>query len=306
MSAELRRRELLALLAVPAFLATPACTRGDTGKRRRTAMDDAKNTAQRGGDRMPVLFLSHGSPMNAILDNSFSRGLRALGEALPDYRAVLAISAHWYVPGTYLTGEAAPKTIHDFGGFPRELHEIQYPARGDSELARRVATMLAARGAELRTDWGLDHGTWSMLRHVRPAADKPVVQLSIDHRLKPAEHLAIGKALAPLREQGVLIVGSGNATHNLRYAMAQMQRDDQSVPDWSSRFDRDLAQAFEQRDEAFLVRALETDDGRASHPSPDHYFPLLYAAGATSPGDAITYPVEGFDASLSMRSVRWG
>ena len=268
--------------------------------------DDQKSATQHGEKRMPVLFLSHGSPMNAILDNSTSRGLRALGEALPDYRAVLAISAHWFVPGTYLTGEAAPKTIHDFGGFPKELYEVQYPARGDTDLAKRVASMLEARSASLRTDWGLDHGTWSMLRHVRPAADKPVVQLSIDHRLSTADQLAIGKALAPLREQGVLIVGSGNATHNLRYAMAAMGRDDQSIPAWSASFDRDLAHAIEQRDEGFLTRALETETGRASHPTPDHYVPLLYAAGATSADDNVSYPVEGFDASLSMRSIRWG
>jgi len=269
-------------------------------------MDDAKKQALRSSGRTPVLFLSHGSPMNAILDNSFSRGLRALGEALPDYTAVLAISAHWYVSGTYLTGEAAPKTIHDFGGFPRELYEIEYPAPGDTALAERVAAMLKTRGATLRTDWGLDHGTWSMLRHVRPAADRPVVQLSLDAHLKPEEHLAIGKALAPLRDQGVLIVGSGNVTHNLRYAMSAMQRGDQTVPQWALAFDRDLAQAIEQRDEGFLVHALSTDAGRANHPSPDHYLPLLYAAGATDGDDVISYPVDGFDGSLSMRSVRWG
>jgi 4,5-DOPA dioxygenase extradiol len=145
-----------------------------------------------------------------------------------------------------------------------------------------------------------------MLRHVRPAADKPVVQLSIDHRLSTADQLAIGKALSPLREQGVLIVGSGNATHNLRYAMAAMGRGDQGIPPWSAAFDRDLAQAIEQHDEAFLVRAMQTEDGRASHPSPDHYVPLLYAAGATAEDDAVSFPVTGFDGSLSMRSVRWG
>jgi 4,5-DOPA dioxygenase extradiol len=302
-SVRLRRRELLALSL--GLAAATSCERGSDGRERRTAMDDDKKQALRSGNRTPVLFLSHGSPMNAILDNSFSRELRTLGEVLPEYSAVLAISAHWYVSGTYLTGEAAPKTIHDFGGFPRELYEVEYPARGDSALAERVAAMLQARGATLRTDWGLDHGTWSMLRHVRPAADRPVVQLSIDHRLKPEEHLAIGKALAPLREQGVLIVGSGNATHNLRYAMTAMQRGDQSVPDWASAFDRDLAHAIEQRDEGFLVHALSTDAGRMNHPSPDHYLPLLYAAGATSRDEAVSYPVGGFDGSLSMRSVRW-
>ena len=269
-------------------------------------MEDETMRTRSSAAHMPVLFLGHGSPMNAVLDNAFTRGLSALGHALPDFRAVLAVSAHWYVPGTYLTGEARPKTIHDFGGFPRELYEIEYPARGEPELAARVSAMLAARGAELRSDWGLDHGTWSVLRHLRPAADRPVVQLSIDHRLRPEEHLAIGRSLAPLREQGVLIVGSGNVTHNLRHAMPALTRGDQGVPQWAAAFDDQVVRAIDHHDYAFLVSALHTDEGRASHPTPDHYLPLLYAAGAIATDDAISYPVEGFDGSLSMRSVRWG
>jgi 4,5-DOPA dioxygenase extradiol len=179
--------------------------------------------------RMPVLFVGHGSPMNAIEDNAWSRGFRKLGELLPQPKAILSVSAHWYVPGTFLTGDERPRTIHDFGGFPRELYEQQYPAPGSVELAQRVSR-LVGRGASLRTDWGLDHGTWSVLKYLRPEADVPVVQLSIDGRLPPEGHLAIGRALTPLREEGVLILGSGNVTHNLRHAFASWQRGETETP----------------------------------------------------------------------------
>jgi 4,5-DOPA dioxygenase extradiol len=256
--------------------------------------------------RMPVLFVGHGSPMNAIEDNAWSRGFQALGRDLPAPVAILSVSAHWYVPGTLLTANPEPETIHDFGGFPRELFEIQYPARGSVDLAKRVTALLEARQARLADDWGLDHGTWTVLRHVRPAADLPVVQLSIDRRLPPAEHLAIGRALAPLRDEGILVMGSGNVTHNLRHAFRSMQTGDTTRPGWAFDFDRDVAAALEQHDPDHLVRAIETEAGRASHPTLDHYLPLLYAAGAAERGDTVSYPVEGWDlGSLSMRSVRW-
>lgn len=260
--------------------------------------------------RMPVLFVGHGSPMNAIEDNTWSRGFRDLGASLPRPRAILAVSAHWYLPGTFLTGNEHPETIHDFGGFPRALFEVQYPAPGDPVLAERIAKLIGPIGderASLREDWGIDHGTWSVLHHMRPAADCPVVQLSIDNRLAPAQHLAIGRALAPLRDQGVLILGSGNITHNLRHAMRAMQTGDAHTPPWAASFDADVANAIEQHDTAFLGRAVTTDAGRMSHPSIDHYLPLLYAVGASDEKDAIHYPIHGFDGgSLSMRSVRMG
>jgi 4,5-DOPA dioxygenase extradiol len=257
--------------------------------------------------RLPVLFLGHGSPMNAIEDNAWTRAFRALAAGLPAPRAVLAISAHWYVAGTFTTGNARPETIHDFGGFPEELYRAQYPAPGDPALARRVVGLLGEARASVRDDWGLDHGTWSVLVHLRPAADVPVVQLSIDGRLPPAEHLALGRALAPLRDEGVLILGSGNVTHNLRHAFSSLHRGETATPGWAAAFDADVARALEQRDQPFLARALESDAGRMSHPSPDHYLPLLYAAGAALPGDAVRFPVTGFDmASLSMRAVQIG
>jgi 4,5-DOPA dioxygenase extradiol len=266
----------------------------------------AGSTSASNKSRMPVLFIGHGSPMNAIEDNTWSRGFRELGKSLPQPKAILSISAHWYVRGTFLTGNEKPETIHDFGGFPDELFRMQYPAPGQVDLAKRVVKLLGS-GAGIREDWGLDHGTWSVLHHLRPNADVPVVQLSLDAALAPAGHVELGRALAPLREEGVLIMGSGNATHNLRYAMTSYQRGDVSTPAWAATFDSDVEKAFTQRDGAFLARAVESEAGRMSHPTLDHYLPMLYAVGAADAQDQVTFPISGFDlGSLSMRSVRLG
>ncbi|MEP6756448.1 MAG: 4,5-DOPA dioxygenase extradiol [Chthonomonadales bacterium] len=258
-------------------------------------------------NRMPALFIGHGNPMNAIEDNQWSRAFRALGETLPVPKAVLAISAHWYVPGTFTTGNEKPETIHDFGGFPQELFDAQYPAPGDSELARKVVKMLGSRSADVRFDWGLDHGTWSVLCHLRPNADVPVVQLSIDRNLAFNEYVDIGRAIAGLREEGVMIIGSGNITHNLRDAFGHIMSGDSTTPDWAAQFDSDVASAIEQRDTSFLSRANEGELGRQNHPTWDHYVPLLYTLGATDPGESLTFPITGFDAgSLSMRAAQFG
>ena len=261
----------------------------------------------RGAGRMPILFVGHGSPKNAIEDNVWSRGFRGLARTLPRPRAVLAVSAHWYVAGTFLTDAEHPETIHDFGGFPDALYRVEYPAPGDPALARRVAGLLAGRKAALSAEWGIDHGTWSVLVHLLPAADVPVVQLSLDGRLPPAEHLALGRALAPLRDEGVLILASGNLVHNLSEAFSAWRRGDAATPPWAERFDAGVARALAGRDLAFLERALSGPDGERAHPTPDHYLPLLYASGASAEGDEVTFPVTGFDmGSLSMRSVRFG
>jgi 4,5-DOPA dioxygenase extradiol len=279
------------------LLAGAAC------RRRSAEGDEVVSTPK---SRMPVLFVGHGSPMNAIEDNAWARGFQQLGKDLPVPRAILSVSAHWYVPGTLLTASERPETIHDFGGFPQELFEIEYPARGSGELANRVVKLLETRRARLADDWGLDHGTWSVLVHVRPEADVPVVQLSIDRRLAPAEHLAIGRALAPLRDEGVLVMGSGNVTHNLRHAFRSMQTGDTTRPAWAAEFDHEVKAALEQRDADHLARVIESDAGRSSHPSLDHYLPLLYAVGASDRADEVSFPVEGWDlGSLSMRSVRF-
>ena len=260
--------------------------------------------AARSRDRMPVLFVGHGSPMNAIEDNAWSRGFRAMADLVPVPKAILAVSAHWFVPGTYVMGNEHPETIHDFGGFPDQLFQMQYPAPGQPALARRVVALLGSNRASVNLEWGLDHGTWSVLHHLRPAADLPVVQLSIDGRMPPAGHLELGRALAPLRDEGVLILGSGNVTHNLRYAMTSLHRGDLSKPSWADSFDADVARAVSQQDGDFLAKVVQTDAGRMSHPTLDHYLPLLYAVGAADAKDTVTFPTSGFDlGSLSMRSV---
>ncbi len=254
--------------------------------------------------KMPALFVGHGSPMNAIDDNVWSRGFHSLASLVPRPKAILSISAHWYVAGTFTTGGEHPRTIHDFGGFPEELYRMQYPAPGSAELAERVAKML---GASVTEEWGLDHGTWTVLHYLRPKADVPVVQLSIDGRLPPAAHLELGQALAPLRDEGVLILGSGNITHNLRHAFTSWHRGETATPRWATAFDADVVAALREHDGLALTKLVGTPEGRLSHPSPDHYYPLLYAAGAAGNEGEVRFPIEGFDmASLSMRSVLFG
>jgi 4,5-DOPA dioxygenase extradiol len=255
---------------------------------------------------MPVVFVGHGSPMNAIEDNVWSRGFRDLGSLLPRPSAVLVVSAHWYVRGTAVTGNDDPETIHDFGGFPEALYQMQYPAQGDPALAERVADLIGREVASIRLDWGLDHGAWSVLRHLLPAADRPVVQLSIDARASASRHVEIGNALVPLRDEGVLILGSGNVVHNLRDAFGRMQSGDLSTPPWATEFDDAVVRGLDRHDPSELVRLIESAEGRKAHPTPDHYLPLLYAAGAASE-DPVSYPITGFDlGSLSMRSVIFG
>ncbi|HNY30547.1 MAG TPA: 4,5-DOPA dioxygenase extradiol [Fibrobacteria bacterium] len=255
--------------------------------------------------RLPVLFMGHGSPMNAIDDNSWSRALRSLGPGLATLplRAAVVVSAHWWTRGTLVQASPRPETIHDFGGFPRELFEVRYEAPGDPDLASRLAADLGGSATE---EWGLDHGAWSLLVHLFPDAKVPVVQVSLDAGLAPSGHLELGARLGAWRERGVLVVASGNATHNLHDAMGRMSRPDPATPDWASSFDRDLASALERRDSGWLLGALDTPEGRMSHPSPDHWLPWLWAFGATDPSDRLDFPVTGFDlGSLSMRSARW-
>lgn len=258
--------------------------------------------------RMPVLFVGHGSPMNVIEDNRWSQGFAALRDRVPKPAAIVAISAHWFVDGTYLTGSARPKTIHDFSGFPQALYEIDYPAPGNVDLARRVRGMLGEERAALSTDWGFDHGTWSVLRWMFPDAGVPVIQLSIDRRLEVARHHELGRSLAELREDGVLILGSGNAVHNLRDAFRHMQARSTDTPDWAQRFDAAVERMVTQHDTQSLLSLWpDTDDGRMAHPTPDHFLPLIYAQAATDDRDRVRFPMEGFDwGSISMRSIVFG
>jgi 4,5-DOPA dioxygenase extradiol len=255
---------------------------------------------------IPVLFVGHGSPMNAIKDNTWSRGFRALAKLLPRPKAILAVSAHWYVSGIFVTGNEHPRTIHDFSGFPPELYKIQYPAPGNLALTENFVKLLGSDAATSET-WGIDHGTWSVLRHIFPEADIPVIQLSIDKRLPPSEYLKLGQRLSKLREQGILVMGSGNIVHNLSDAFARYSRDDLSTPSWASEFDESIATAIDSHDNKSLTSLIESQNGRMAHPTLDHYLPLLYVSGASSNDDPIKFPITGFDmGSLSMRAVIWG
>ena len=258
--------------------------------------------------RMPVVFAGHGSPMNAIEDNPWSRGFARLGALVARPKAILAISAHWFVDGTYLTGDVRPRTIHDFSGFPQPLYEVDYPARGSVDLAKRVLGLLPEPQAALSSDWGLDHGTWSVLRWMFPEADVPVIQLSIDRRLPTRRHYELGRSLAPLREEGVLVFGTGNIVHNLRDAFGRMRTGETDTPDWARTFDQEVEQRLSEHDTDGLVSTWpDSDLGRQAHPTPDHWLPLIYAYGASDAQDAVAFPLTGFDwGSISMRNVILG
>ena len=256
--------------------------------------------------RMPVVFFGHGNPMNAIQSNAWTEAWNEVGAAMPRPRAILSISAHWYLPGTSVTAMPAPRTIHDFGGFPRELYRVEYPAPGDPALASRVQSLLAPTPVDLDEHWGLDHGTWSVLRHVFPEADVPVIQLRIDETQPPAFHYELGRRLAPLRGDGVLVMGSGNLVHNLHaYGWG---RHSMEPYDWAVRFES-VARDLMRRGEHGPLVAYESLGGDAllSVPTPDHYLPLLYVLGLRGQEEAVSFPVEGFDGgSISMLGVRFG
>jgi len=257
-------------------------------------------------DAMPVVFFGHGNPMNALADNGYTRGWRAIGANIPRPKSVLAISAHWCVPETSVTAMSAPMTIHDFGGFPRELFAVRYPAPGDPALAERVAEMLSPLRIRRDESWGLDHGTWSVLRHVFPNADVPVVQLSLDETQPPEFHYELGKLLAPLRDEGVLVLGSGNLVHNLHaYAWG---RHPVEPFDWAVRFEQKVRAALLEADDAPLVDYESLgSDAMLSVPTPDHYLPLLYVIALRRKGEPVAFPVEGVDGgSISMLTVRIG
>ena len=256
--------------------------------------------------RMPVLFAGHGSPLYAIQDNVWSRGFRGLADLVPKPRAIVMVSAHWFTEGTFITGHEKPPTIHDFGGFPRELYEVQYPAPGDVELALRVRELVGEDRAELSHEWGFDHGAWSVLRWMYPKADVPVVQLSIDRNLSVPKHFELARSLASLREEDVLIMGSGNVTHNLRDLMMRSQTGDTSIPDWAKNFDEQLKEILITREtKALLELWPASSDARRSHPTPDHFLPIVYTYAVTDAQDTVRFPVQGFDQSASMRAIMY-
>jgi 4,5-DOPA dioxygenase extradiol len=256
---------------------------------------------------MPALFIGHGNPMNALDDNAYTSGWRAIGQSIPRPRAVVCVSAHWYIEGTRVTAMEHPRTIHDFGGFPRQLYEVQYPAPGDPVLAARVAELLKPTDVIQDDDsWGLDHGTWSVLVHIFPDADVPVIQLSIDETEPASAHYELGRRLSALREEGILIVGSGNIVHNLHtYAWG---RHGVEPFDWSRRFETEARRLLAEREHQPLIDYESLGpDAKLSIPTPEHYLPLLYVVAGCRGDEQLTFPVEGVDGgSVSMLAVRVG
>ncbi|HEV3153394.1 MAG TPA: 4,5-DOPA dioxygenase extradiol [Candidatus Baltobacteraceae bacterium] len=253
---------------------------------------------------MPAIFFGHGNPMNALEQNAYTHKWSAIGRGLPRPRAILAISAHWYVEQTAVTIGERPRTIHDFGGFPRELYEVQYPAPGDPALAKRVVQLLSpVTTVASDGQWGFDHGTWSVLCHVFPNADVPIVQLSLDETKPPSYHYELAQRLAPLRDEGVLIVGSGNVVHNLHtFAWG---RHPVEAFDWAIRFEARVRELILENDFGPLVDYESLGrDALLSVPTPDHYLPLIYVMGLLRASDTVTFPVEGVDGgSVSMLAV---
>ena len=262
---------------------------------------------------MPVLFLGHGSPMNAITDNEYRRSWRALGARFgSDWsvpQLIMCISAHWLTQGWHLTAMAQPKTIHDFGAFPQELFDQQYPAPGEPDAAAEISLAVRQRASVplgLDTSWGLDHGAWSVLKPMFPAADIPVVQLSMDYSRAPSEHYALAGQLKALRQRGVLIVASGNMVHNLQ--QAQRGAAGNQAYDWALEFDQTIAGQVQQGQLDALQNFQKLGSlANMAHPSYEHFLPLLYAAGAVTPGEQPEFFNTSFQlASISMRSMLWG
>ncbi len=257
-------------------------------------------------ERMPVIFFGHGNPMNALSKNSYTESWTAIGKTIPRPKAVLAISAHWYVPACAVTVSASPPTIHDFGGFPEELYAVEYPAPGNPELARRVKDLLVPLPVNLDESRGLDHGTWAVLCHVFPEADIPIVQLSMDARQPPPYHYELGKRLTLLREEGILVVGSGNIVHNLH--AYRWEKAGANPYDWAVRFEDQVRELLRKGHDAPLI-AYEGlgRDALLAIPTPEHYLPLLYCLGLRRENEPVHFPVQGIDGgSISMLAVQIG
>lgn len=254
--------------------------------------------------RLPTLFLGHGSPMTVITDGPERRAWQSLGQSLPRPAAILVISAHWETQGkTHLTGGMGPRTIHDFGGFPDELHAIQYPAPGSPKLVERVIELLGSDRAIADETRGFDHGAWGVIQPMYPAADIPMVVMSLDRSLSPDQHIGAAQALAPLRNEGVLIVASGNVVHNLRL----WRQFAGTIPAWARTFQDQINAAVIAADTAALTRFSPQDEAAAAAiNSAEHYLPLLYAVGARLPGDEVTVFNDNIDGALSMTSYLIG
>ena len=259
-------------------------------------------------EKMPVLFIGHGSPMNAIEDNEFSKRWQQMGKEIPTPKAVVVISAHWLTKGTLVTAMPNPKTIHDFGGFPQALFDVQYPAPGSPELASEIKKIITNPVVELDHDWGLDHGTWSVVKHMYPDVDIPVLQLSIDYYKPAAYHYELAKQLLSLRKKGVLIIGSGNMVHNLRMVAWDKLNEPEYGFDWALEvndvFKNKISNGFHK--ELIQYEKLHKAATLAI-PSPDHYYPLLYILALQTDNDKVEFfNDKAVGGSLTMTSVKIG
>jgi len=256
-------------------------------------------------EKMPVLFIGHGSPMNAIEENEFVRGFRQVSSEIPKPNAIVCISAHWVTGGTRVTAMEIPPTIHDFGGFPEALYQVQYPAPGSPALASEMKTMISKAAVEMDLNWGLDHGAWSVIKHLYPHADVPVVELSLDYYQSPQYHYELARELKPLREKGVLIIGSGNMVHNLRM-VAWNKLDETYGYDWALEANDKMRQFILNGDHQSLINfSKQCKEFQLAIPTPEHYLPLLYTLALKDSNENISLfndkPVAG---SLSMTSVK--
>jgi 4,5-DOPA dioxygenase extradiol len=265
--------------------------------------DSFKNT-----EKLPVLFIGHGSPMNAIEENEFVTGWINMGKTIPRPNAILCISAHWETKGTYVTTMEKPRTIHDFGGFPRELYEVQYPAPGSPVLAKETKAIIKKTEVGLDDKWGLDHGCWSVIKHLYPAADVPVIQLSLDYYQQPQHHYDLAKELSSLRGKGVLIVGSGNIVHNLGLVAWDKLDEPGFGFDWAIEANEKVKKFIQSDDHKSLIDYK--NQGRAFNlavPTPDHFLPLLYSLALKEGNEEIEiFNDKAVAGSLTMTSIKIG
>lgn len=258
--------------------------------------------------KMPVLFLGHGSPMNAIEENGFVQGFRTIGETIEKPNAILCVSAHWETNGTFITHMDSPRTIHDFGGFPKALYDVQYPAPGFPELAKETQKIITSTDVGLDDKWGLDHGAWSVLKHLYPEADVPVLQLSLDYTKSAEYHYNLAKELAKLREKGILIVGSGNIVHNLGMIAWDKMNEDSYGYDWAIEAHDKIKSYIELDDHNNLIDYKNQGEAfNLAIPTPEHYLPLLYSLALKESNDPLTfYNDKQIMGSLSMTSIKIG
>lgn len=258
--------------------------------------------------RMPVLFVGHGSPMNAIEENEFVEGWRNIGKTIPCPKAILCVSAHWETKGTFVTAVPKPQTIHDFGGFPKALFDVQYPAPGSPELAHETKRIITKTTVGLDEKWGLDHGAWSVIRRIYPEADVPVIEMSLDYGQGPQHHYELGKQLAALRNKGVLIIGSGNLVHNLRMVAWNKMNEPEYGFDWVIQANDKFKQLIQSGNHKELINYTSLGrEVQLAVPTPDHYLPLLYTLALKEENEAVSFfNDKAVMGSLTMTSVRIG